>query len=122
MATPVSVDLAAIRGRHPHHFGGSSRERRLVLALGAGALLLLLVGMGAFGFFGSTFCLGLGKLGEVVGLIIPPNPGSWTRAGIFAMSLVETIAISFLGTLCAAILAVPLSLLAANNVMTMKVV
>ncbi|HTR84842.1 MAG TPA: phosphonate ABC transporter, permease protein PhnE [Reyranella sp.] len=121
MADPAALDIASIRGRHPHHFGQPSRERRLLLALAVAAALLLLIGMGAFGFFGAAFWLGLGKLGEVAGLMIPPNPGGWDKALVFALSLVETIAISLLGTLGAAVLAVPLGLLAANNVTTAKV-
>ena len=38
-------DLAAIRDRHPHHFGRPGRDRRLLVAAGAGAFVLLLGAM-----------------------------------------------------------------------------
>ena len=119
MRTPI--DLDAIRGRHPHHFGRPSRERRLLQALGAGALLLLLVGMAQIGFFGAAFLSGVSRLGEVAGLMLPPNPGDWAHVRLYLMSLIETIAISFLGTLAASIIAVPVALLAARNVTTARV-
>ena len=121
MIARTPVDLTAVRNRHPHHFGPPSRERRLMLALGAGALLLLLVGMAQLGFFSGAFLGGIGKLGEVAGLMLPPNPGDWAHVRLYAMSLVETVAISFLGTLGASILAVPIALLAAKNVTTQRV-
>jgi phosphonate transport system permease protein len=116
------IDLAAIRDRHPHHFGPPSRERRVMWALGAGALVLLLAGMAQLGFFSGSFLTGIGKLGEIAGLMLPPDPGGWGHVRLYLMSLVETIAIAFLGTLAASILAVPLALLAARNVTTARVV
>jgi phosphonate transport system permease protein len=92
-----------------------------MLGLGAAALLLLLGGMAELGFFGRQFIGGIGKLGEIAGLMLPPNPGDWAHVRLYAMSLVETVAIAFLGTLSASILAVPLALLAANNVTTQRV-
>jgi phosphonate transport system permease protein len=119
MRTPV--DLAAIRERHPQHFGGPSRERQFALVIAVVASLLLLFGMAEFGFFGGAFVAGLGKLGVVAGLMLPPNPGDWAHVRLYSMSLVETVAISFLGTLGAAILAIPLALLAARNVTTARI-
>jgi phosphonate transport system permease protein len=116
MADRNPVDVAAIRARHPEHFGRPSRQRQTNRALAALALVPLLLGMAQFGFFGSTFVEGIGKLGEVVGLMLPPNPGSWAHVRLYTMSLIETVAISLLGTLGAALLAVPLALLAARNV------
>ena len=111
MMSRTPIDLVAIRSRHPQHFGPPSRERRLLQALGAGALLLLLVGMAQLGFFSGAFLSGIGKLCEVVGLMLPPNPGDWAHVRLYSMSLVETVAISFLGTLGASLLAVPVALL-----------
>jgi phosphonate transport system permease protein len=121
MISRMPVDLAAIRRRHPQHFGRPGRARQVMLALGAGALLLLLAGMVQLGFFSGAFLGGVGKLGEIAGLMLPPNPGDWAHVRLYAMSLVETVAIAFLGTLGASILAVPLALLAARNVTTARV-
>jgi len=121
MATRMTVDTAAIRARHPHHFGRPSRSRQFVLAMGIVAVLLLLFGMAQLGFLDGKFLAGLGKLGEIAGLMLPPNPGDWAHVRLYVMSLIETVAISLLGTLAAAVLAMPLALLAAKNVTTARV-
>jgi phosphonate transport system permease protein len=121
MATRMTVDTAAIRARHPHHFGRPSRSRQFVLAMGIAAVLLLLFGMAQLGFLDGKFLAGLGKLGEIAGLMLPPNPGDWAHVRLYVMSLIETVAISLLGTLAAAVLAMPLALLAAKNVTTARV-
>lgn len=121
MATRMTVDTAAIRARHPHHFGGPSRSRQLSMAMGIAAALLLMFGMAQLGFFDGKFLAGLGKLGEVAGLMLPPNPGDWAHVRLYGTSLIETVAISLLGTLAAAVLAMPLALLAAKNVTTARV-
>jgi phosphonate transport system permease protein len=59
------------------------------------------------------------QLGTFLGLMIPPSPG--TQLWPFLHALAETVAIAFLGTLLAAILAFPLGFLAAGNVMTNRV-
>ena len=65
---------------------------------------------------------GLGNLGTFVMLMLPPDPGSFARAIIFVKALFETIAIAFLGTVLAAILALPLGFVAARNVVANRVV
>lgn len=121
MAKRMAVDLASIRSRHPHHFSGPTRDRQFLMAIGAGALLLLLFAMGQLGFFGSKLIDGLGKLDDIVGLMLPPNPGDWAHVRLYVLSLVETIAISFLGTLLGAVIALPLALMAARNVVAARV-
>jgi phosphonate transport system permease protein len=120
MAPRSPVDVAAIRRRHAHHFGRPTRDRQLLMALGAGAVLLLLFGMGQLGFFAGSFLSGIVKLGEIAGLMLPPNPGDWAHVRLYLMSLIETIAISFLGTLCASVVALPVAMLAARNVTTRR--
>ncbi|KRE00740.1 phosphonate ABC transporter permease [Bosea sp. Root670] len=65
---------------------------------------------------------GLGNLGTFVVLMLPPDPGSWARAIIFVKALFETIAIAFLGTVLAAMLALPLGFIAARNVVANRIV
>jgi phosphonate transport system permease protein len=60
---------------------------------------------------------GFGELGRMALLMIPPEVGSQARFMLWSKSLVETLAIAFLGTLSAALLAFPVSLLAARSVM-----
>jgi phosphonate transport system permease protein len=63
----------------------------------------------AFGEIGS----GLVQLGKLVALMFPPSSGS--HLSLLLQALGETLAIAFLGTLIAAILAFPVSFLAAKN-------
>ena len=121
MVVRPQADVAAVRTRHPHHFGPASRDRRAAMAVTGAAFLLLVFGLAQLGFFDSRLLGGLGKLGEVAMLMLPPDPGSWSHVRLYISSMIETVAISLLGTLAAAVLALPLGLLAANNVTTAKV-
>jgi phosphonate transport system permease protein len=116
---PMYVD--ALRARHPHHFGPASRKRGVAILL-AGSIVLMLLGMAQLGFFQWKTVTGLGKLGKVLLLMLPPEPGSWPLFVSYCWALVETIAIALLGTLVAAILALPLGLMAARNVTAARLV
>lgn len=121
MAGRPHIDLAALRARHPAHFAGFGRDRALALGLAAAAFALLLFGMVQLGFFGERVLSGWGELGKVVVLMLPPDPGSWANVKLFTSALIETVAIALIGTLGAAVLALPVGLLAAKNVMTARV-
>jgi phosphonate transport system permease protein len=56
---------------------------------------------------------GLSQLGKFVALMIPPSAGGHLQ--LFLRAMGETLAIAFLGTLSAAVVAAPLALLAASN-------
>jgi phosphonate transport system permease protein len=58
---------------------------------------------------------GIGQLLGFVSLMFPPTPGSWAKALTLFHALAETVAIAFLGTILAAVVAFPLSFLAARN-------
>ena len=117
-----TIDLVAIRDRHPQHFARFDRQRLLTLLTAVASVTLLLFGMAQLGFFGGKLLSGSLRLAEIVGLMLPPDPGSWAHARTFGMALLETVAIAFLGTLSAAVLALPVALLAARNVTASRVV
>jgi phosphonate transport system permease protein len=121
MGNRLEVDLTAVRARHPQHFAGFGRDRATVLAVAGGAFVLLLVGMVTLGFFDDRTLRGIGELGKIVGLMLPPDPGGWAHVRLFTGALVETVAIALIGTLGAAVLALPLGLLAAKNVTTARI-
>jgi phosphonate transport system permease protein len=121
MATRMKVDTAAIRSRHPQHFGSPPRDRQILLLAAVAAVILLIGAMAQLGFFSGKFIEGIGKLGDIALLMLPPNPGGWAHVRLYLMSLVETIAIAFLGTLGASIVALPIALMAARNVMVQRV-
>jgi phosphonate transport system permease protein len=122
MAARIPTDVAAIRERHPDHFGKGGGSQRKTIGFAVAAVALLLFGMAQLGFFDGKMLSGLGRLGEIVVLMLPPDPGGWPQARLFVAALFETIAIALLGTLSAAVLAVPFGLLAANNVTTARIV
>ncbi|KAF0232246.1 MAG: phosphonate transport system permease [Beijerinckiaceae bacterium] len=120
--TPSRIfsDHTGIKSRHGALIRGSARERFLPFVV-AGLLLAL----AAFAMFRLEFSLGrLGpgivQLGTFLGLMIPPSPGGHLAS--LAKALAETVAIAFLGTLLAAVLAFPLGFLAARNTMANAVV
>ncbi|MGE0723133.1 MAG: phosphonate ABC transporter, permease protein PhnE [Alphaproteobacteria bacterium] len=95
-----------------------------IAPIGVGALLLglFVFGLWWLGFSPTRIARGVGELGTVVRLMVPPDFGTTGKLLIFASALAETVAIAFLGTLVAALLAFPLGFLAAKNVVAARVV
>src|SRR4051812_40524374 len=116
------VDIATLRSRHPQHFQRFDRRRRAAIAIAVAAAALLVFAMAELGFFDGKLIAGLGRLAEIAGLMLPPNPKDWAHVRIFSSALLETVAISLLGTLAAAILALPLAFLAARNITAQRMV
>ncbi len=113
-------DQTSIRLKHDVLIRGSAREKFMPFAV-AGLMLAVAI----FALFRLEFSLarlgaGLIQLGTFLGLMIPPTPG--TQLVALLRALAETVAIAFLGTLLAAVLAFPLGFLAARNTMANSVV
>ncbi len=117
-----SAERADILRRHEAAIRGSLRTKLATIGTTA-----VLAGFFVYGLTTLETSLwkivsGFGNLGSFVVLMLPPDPGSFARAVIFVKALFETIAIAFLGTVLAAILALPLGFVAARNVVANRVV
>ena len=106
-------EAAAVLARHRDLFDESPRERALALG---GPLCLL--GFTIFAIWWLDMPLGqiwqgLGSLAKFVALMFPPSSGGHLDLLLKAMG--ETLAIAFLGTLIATVVAFPVAFLAARN-------
>ena len=122
MPAPVPVDLAALRGRHPQHFRRWGGSRSTAVLCAAASVALLLFALDRLGFFDGKLLAGLARVVEIFGMMLPPDPKDWAHVRVFGWALVETVAISLLGTLFAALFALPVAFLAARNVTTPRIV
>jgi len=113
---------AAIATRHPDHFRALPPARLKAGALALAAVTLLALGLWRLDFAPSRLMDGFGQLIHFLGLMLPPDPGTWSRTRLIFQGLAETLAIAFLGTLGAAIIAFPLGFLAARNTSINRVV
>jgi phosphonate transport system permease protein len=110
----VLADDGALRRRHPEVFDRHIMRRALAAALVAGMLSLALFGFWRLDFSLARFGSGLAQIAHIVASMWPPSPG--TQLPVFLHALAETLAIALIGTLTGAVLAFPLGLLAAKNV------
>jgi phosphonate transport system permease protein len=117
-----AADRAALIARHKAAIDGSLRTRLVTIAVIGGLVGLFLYGLTTLETSLWKIIAGFSNLGSFVVLMLPPDPGSLARAVIFVKALFETIAIAFLGTVLAAILAFPLGFLAARNVVANRIV
>ena len=76
---------------------------------------LLIYGLWHLGFSLTKFIIGIANLGNFVVLMFPPSWGDQQSLFRYVHALGETVAIAFLGTLLAAIIAFPLGFVAARN-------
>lgn len=106
------IESAALRARYAAVFKPPGWSGRLLVAA---MLALLIFGLWHLGFSATRFLNGLGSLGKLIVLMMPPEWGTTTTLLRFLRSLGETVAIAMLGTLLAASIALPLSLVAARN-------
>ena len=107
-------DRQALRARYPQIFDRPASAR-----LATPVVLLLAFGIFAFGlvdleFSPARLLAGLHQLGWISLMMMPPDPGS--SLPIYLKALGETLSIALLGTTLAAVLALPVSLLAARNI------
>lgn len=116
-AAPMSAaEVAAWRARMPGAFGRDGRARALRLLGWAAFLLWLGWALRHFGFTPERLWNGLSGLATILRLMVPPSPGElWMD---ILQGLAESVAMAFLGTFIAALVAVPLGFLGAGNVVT----
>jgi phosphonate transport system permease protein len=91
-------------------------------ALALAMLALMVYGMAHLGFSFPKLIAGFANLGKFVVLMFPPTWGDTPSLLRYLHALAETVAIAFLGTLLAAILAFPLGFLAARNATISQIV
>ena len=120
MTRRIDVDRAGLKDRYPETFRTPVLAHTVYLAIVTAGAGLAIYALWRFGFSPAKFLDGLGKLGTVVTLMVPPDPGS--QLWKYVAALGETLSIAFLGTLGAAILALPASMLAAKNVVANRIV
>lgn len=115
-------DHAAIVQRYPDVFRPNWWQRgKLTIGIG-GAVALFLFGLVQLDIPLNRLSDGMVRLGGFLRLMLPPDPGSWAEALKYLHALGETVSIAFLGTLGGALLALPVSLLAARNVVANRIV
>ena len=125
-ANPINAAFlaqrAAMQAKYPEQTGPGWQGSAATVALFAGALALYVFGWWELGFSFSKIANGLGRLADIALLMVPPTPETWARFWLYFEALGQTLAIAFLGTLFAAILAFPIGFLAAKNVVANRVV
>ncbi len=114
MSRMPAVDCDELRARYPDVFHRPASAR-----LATPAVLLLAIGIFAFGlvdleFSPTRLIAGLHQLGWITLMMLPPDPGS--SLPLYLEALGETLSIALLGTTLAAVVALPVSLLAARNI------
>lgn len=115
MSKPQEVNSAEIRARYPDVFNRPASSRLATPVVLAAALAVFVFGLVDLDFSPSRLISGLSQLGWISMMMIPPDPGS--SLPLYLKALGETLSIALLGTTLAALLALPVSLLAARNVL-----
>jgi phosphonate transport system permease protein len=112
----MSTTLESWRGRYPSAFGISPAQRALRWAGGAAFIAWLLWSFWLFDITPQRLWNGLSGLATILRLMVPPSPGAlWVD---ILKGMAESVAMAFIGTFIAALIAVPLSFLGARNIMT----
>ncbi len=116
------ADRDALQARHAAVLSPNWRGRAITVAVLLAATGTYLYGLGALEISPARLASGLWRLADIVGLMLPPNPQTWEHFNRYMNALGETLAIALLGTLTAAVFAIPLGFLAAKNIVASRVV
>ena len=110
------LDLDGLMARYPAVMaGGRRRAARIAFAFFA-LVASVVAGFASLDISWSRFFSGFAELARIIGLMLPPDCGNTARLLLWLKALGETLSIALLGTLAGAVLAFPVSLLAARNV------
>ena len=116
VASALLAGRDGIEARHAALLGPPVMARARAVGLAALLFGALVASLWYVGLSLPRFIDGIGRFGFVVRLMLPPDPQSWANAEFYLYALFQTVAIAFVGTLTAALLAFPLGFLAARNV------
>ena len=113
-------ELAALRSRYPRAFSRTAGERAVLLAVALGLVAFVLFCLVRFDVTPTRIVNGMERFGKIAGALFPPTPGDafWE----LGRAMLESIAMAFLGTLIAAVVAVPLGFLGARNVLPIALI
>jgi phosphonate transport system permease protein len=107
-------DTGALRTKYPDVFDRPASARLAMPAVILTVFAIFVFGLVDLGFSPAKLVSGLSQLGWITVMMIPPDPGSSLPAYLAALG--ETLSIALLGTTLAAVAALPVSLLAARNI------
>jgi phosphonate transport system permease protein len=107
-------DPAQLRVRYPQVFDRPASARLSTPLVAALAFAIFIFGLVDLDFSPLRFINGLHQLGWIALLMLPPDPGS--SLPLYLKALGETLSIALLGTTLAALMALPVSLFAARNI------
>ena len=107
-------DTGALRTKYPDVFDRPASARLAMPAMILAVCAIFVFGLVDLGFSPAKLVSGLSQLGWIAVMMIPPDPGSSLPAYLAALG--ETLSIALLGTTLAALAALPVSLLAARNI------
>lgn len=116
MSAIDTEEIARLEAAHPSAFGAGPLARAVrtgALILGFGYMIYLARELGLLSWL---FVSGLDDTGTIVRQMWPPAPNSWESFIIILWKLGETVAMALLGTLFAALIAVPLGFIGAKTV------
>ena len=115
----ISLNLkaqdASVRNQFPQYFTTFSIGRLKTLLVLLALLILLVIGIEQLELKWDRIFTGLLRLGDIVILMLPPDPGWGSLFNSYLAAMLETISIAFVGTFVAAFIAIPLSLIAARK-------
>src|ERR1700739_1107854 len=114
MSRLPAPDPAQLRARYPDVFEQPASARLAMPLMALLAFGIFVFGLVDLDFSPVRFVRGLRELGWITLLMLPPDPGS--SFPLYLKALGETLSIALLGTTLAAVLALPVSLLAARNI------
>jgi len=107
-------ECAELRARYPDVFNRPASARLATPAMLLLAFAVFVFGLVDLDFSPTRLITGLRQLGWITMLMLPPDPGS--SLPLYLKALGETLSIALLGTTLAALMALPVSLFAARNV------
>ncbi|NMG04452.1 phosphonate ABC transporter, permease protein PhnE [Azoarcus taiwanensis] len=107
--------VAALRASAPQVFGGTVASRLASQAVWAGLIVLAVYCLVRFDFSPVRLWNGLGQLGAIIRHMFPPQSGGAFME--FAGAILQTLGMAFLGTLFAALFAIPLAFLGSKNIL-----
>jgi phosphonate transport system permease protein len=114
MSQVPAPDPAQLRARYPQVFDRPASARLATPLVAALAFAIFIFGLVDLDFSPMRFINGLHQLGWIALLMLPPDPGS--SLPLYLKALGETLSIALLGTTVAAVMALPVSLFAARNI------